>query len=99
MHNVRIAFHIHKLSYLDCAWLANSPYVITPQVDEHDMLSAFLLIVLELLFKSQVLGGIFAPAPGAGNRVGGYHAILNAHQKLRGGSGNKIGRASCRERE
>jgi len=88
MHNMRIAFYIHKLSYLDCARLANSPDVITPQVNEHDMLSALLFIVPELFFKSQVFGDILTPTASAGDGVIGYYAILDSDQKLGGSSYN-----------
>jgi hypothetical protein len=83
-----VAFHVHELSYLDCAWLADSPDVITPQVNEHDMLSTLLFIVLEFLFESQVFSDILTPTASAGNRMGGYYAILDSHQKLGGGSGD-----------
>jgi hypothetical protein len=88
MYNMRIAFHIHKLAYLNCAWLANSADVITPQVNEHDMLSTLLLIVLEFLFQSQVFSGILTPRASTSDGVIRYYAILNSHQKLGGSSYN-----------
>ena len=86
MHNMRIALDLHKLGYLNCAWLADSPDIITPQVNEHDMLSALLLVVSELFFQSRILGGVLAAAAGAGDGMGGYRAIFNSYQKLGGGS-------------
>jgi hypothetical protein len=83
-----IAFHIHKLGYLDCAWLADSPDVITPEVNEHNMLSALLFIVLEFLFESQVFSAILTAMASAGDRMSGYYSILDSHQKLGGGSGD-----------
>jgi hypothetical protein len=83
-----IAFYIHKLGYLDCAWLADSPDVITPQVNEHDMLSTLFFIVLEFFFQSQVFSSILTATASAGNRMGGYCAIFNSHQELGGGSGD-----------
>ena len=49
VHHMGVALHIHELGNLNGAWFADPPDVITPQVEEHDVLSTLLLVPSKLL--------------------------------------------------
>ena len=65
------------------AVLADAADVVAPEVDQHHVLGALLLVALQLLGQPQVLFLGPAARPRAGDRVRLDRASLDAHQHLR----------------
>src|SRR5437763_1137735 len=57
----------------------HSADVVAPQIDQHDVLRALLLVPLQLLAQAHVFFLGLAARPGARNRMRLRHAALDAH--------------------
>ena len=51
MHDVRVSLHIHQIFNFDRAVLAHSTNVISPKIDQHDVLGAFLFVGEHFFFE------------------------------------------------
>ena len=54
VHDVREPLERHELRHPHRAELADAANVVAPEIDEHDVLGAFLLVALEFLGEAQV---------------------------------------------
>jgi hypothetical protein len=79
---MRIALYIHELCNLNRAGLRNSPDIVTPEVEKHNVLSAFLLVPLETFLQSKVLGVIASTRACTGDGMGCHHPFFYPYQKL-----------------
>ncbi len=61
MHHVAVGLDLHQLVDRDPAVLAHAPEVVAPQVDEHHVLGALLLVGEQLLGDPAVVLGGVAP--------------------------------------
>jgi hypothetical protein len=83
MHHMRVALDHHQLRHMHRAVLADAPQVVASQIDQHDMLGAFLLIGEQLLCQSLVFLLAVAARARARYRAGDGFAPLHRHQHLR----------------
>ena len=86
VHDVGVALDVHELGYLYGAGQADAAYVVAPEVDEHDVFGALLLVGAQVGLQLQVLSGRVASGARAGDRVGGYLAVLDLDEQLGGGA-------------
>ena len=77
-----------RLSTWTRAELADLAQVIAAQVHQHVVLGQLLLVGQQFLFQSLVLLVGLAAGPGTGQGEGVEHAVLQLHQRLRGGPGH-----------
>ena len=71
MHHVAVGLHRHEVLDLDGAVLAHAPEVVAPEVHEHHVLGALLLVLEQLAGDADVLLGVGAARPRAGDRARG----------------------------
>ena len=89
MHHVAVALDVAVVLDPHGAGATDPTQIVATQVDEHQVLGAFLLVGEELLLEKQILLlGVSAP-PGPGDRVGGRPAVLDGHQRLRAGADDR----------
>ena len=69
MHHVRIALDEHQPLDLDRAVFANAAQVVATEIDEHDVLGAFLGIGEKLRFEFAVFFFVAPARPRAGQRT------------------------------
>ena len=69
VHDMGIALDRHQLRGVHGAIFADAAQVIARQIDQHDVLGAFLRIGEELAFKHQIGGRVKAARPCAGDRA------------------------------
>ena len=79
---MRVVLDLHEPVDADRAVLAHAPEVVPPQVDEHHVLGALLLVGEQLLGDLLVLGRPGAAGPGPGNRPGRRAAPADREQRL-----------------
>ena len=65
------------------AIIADAPQVVAPQIDQHDVLGAFLGIVEQLLFQLHIFLLVGAAPPRARERAIVGDALFQPHQHLR----------------
>ena len=83
VHDVRVALERHVLRHAHRAVFADAPEVVASEIDEHDVLGAFLLVALQLFGQPQILFVVRAARPRAGNRVRLHAPSLDTHEHLR----------------
>ena len=88
MHDVGVPLDGVQALDLDAAELADLAQVIAAQVHQHVVLGQLLLVGQQLLFQGLVLCVGLAAGPGPGQGEGVEHAVLQLHQRLRGGTGH-----------
>ena len=64
-------------------YVAHAPDVVAPEIHQHDVLGALLLVALQLLAEPDVLSSVAPARPRAGDRMRLHLAALDAHQHLR----------------
>ena len=82
MHHVRVGLDGHERVDLDRAVLAHPAEVVAPEVDEHDVLGALLLVGEQALGDPRVLGLVGAARARAGDRAGRHVAAGHGEQRL-----------------
>ena len=83
VHDVGVALYLHELRNLDGAGLADTTDVVTPKVDQHDVLGPLLLIAQQFLRQGVVLLLGLATRTRARDGMRRRCAVLYAHQQLR----------------
>ena len=83
VHHVREALEPHELRHAHRSVLADAADVVAAEIDEHHVLGALLLVALQLLGQPQVLFGVPAARPRAGDRMRLDARAFDAHQHLR----------------
>jgi len=80
VHHVGVTLDHHFFGELDRADFRDTARVVTPQVDQHQVLGDFLVITEQVLFERQI--GLFGGTTGAGsgNRAHGNQVVFNPHQ-------------------
>ena len=86
VHHMGVALHIHDLGNLNSARLRHPPDVVSPQIEQHDVLGTFLLVPSEILLQSLVFCSISPPGACSRDGMGGNHPLLHPYQKLRRGA-------------
>mmetsp|Transcript_40429 Transcript_40429/g.89805 ORF Transcript_40429/g.89805 Transcript_40429/m.89805 type:complete len:333 (-) Transcript_40429:1080-2078(-) len=76
VHHVAVALHLHQLLNHHAARHRHLAHIITPQVHQHDVLRAFFLISQQLPLQGNVLRGVGAAAPRAGQRAVCHDALV-----------------------
>ena len=82
MHHVRVALERHVLRHAHGAEFADAAEVVAPEVHQHDVLGALLLVALQLFGQPQIVFFVRAARPRAGNRMRLGVPALDAHQHL-----------------
>ena len=82
VHHVRVALEPHVLRHAHAAVLADAADVVAPEIDEHHVLGALLLVALQLVGEAQILLLGAAARPRAGDRMGLDVLPFDAHQHL-----------------
>ena len=77
VHHVRIALERHVGRHSHAAVFGHASNVIAPEVDEHHVLSALLLVALQLLGQAQVL--FFVASAGSRPGDGVRHHVTSLH--------------------
>jgi len=80
---VRVAFDLHLLTHLDRPGLGDPADIITAEVDQHQVLGAFLLVGQQLGLEGGIFGLVGTARPGAGDRPHRHLAVLEPGQDLR----------------
>ena len=82
MHHMRVSFDLHHIGELHGLIIGHAADVVAAQVDEHDMLGAFLGISQQLIGQGLVFGFIRPAAAGARQGPDRDHAFEHANQDL-----------------
>ncbi len=82
MHDVAVVLDLHQLVHTDRSVLADAAQVVAPEVDEHDVLGALLLVGQQLGGDAPVLLGRGPARAGAGDRLGRDVAPGDRQQRL-----------------
>ena len=80
--HVRVALHAHELVDLHAARHADAAEVVAPQVDQHDVLGALLVVGAQLGHEALVFGCVGAAPPRAGDRPGHDAVAVHGDQRL-----------------
>ena len=80
-----VALDVEEAVHLDRPRLADAPEVVAPEVDEHEVLGALLLVGEEVLLEADVLLGVRAAPARARDRVRRRHAVPHRHERLGAG--------------
>ena len=83
VHDVGVGLHDHQLVDADAAVLADAAEVVPPQVDQHHVLGALLLVGQEALGALDVLLGRIGTRPCAGDRPLLGAATVHLDERLR----------------
>ncbi len=83
MHHVGIALDHHLLGQLHRTDFRNAPGVVTPEVDQHQVLGNFLVVAEQVLFQRQISLFGRATRASAGDRAHGNQIVFDAHQHFR----------------
>src|SRR4030081_988745 len=83
VHDVTVALDRHLLGHFYAAEFGDAPEIVAPQIDQHDVLGAFLWIGHQLARELFVFRGILSPRSRSGNRANFRDAIAQADVKLR----------------
>ena len=80
VHHVRISLERHIRRHLHRAVCRHAPEIVAPQIDEHHVFGAFLLVALQLLSQPGVVFLSRPSRPRAGDRVRFDSASLDANE-------------------
>ena len=83
MHDVAVAFDYHLLGHFNGSEFGHPTKIIATQVDQHDVLGAFLRIAKQILRESVVVGWIFSPGACPGDGANLYDPFTHAHVQFR----------------
>ena len=83
MHDVAVALDHHLLGDLDAADRGHAAHVVPREVQQHQMLGAFLGIGEQLRGEALILLECRTPAARAGERAQAHRAAAHAHQDFR----------------
>ncbi len=83
MHDMGVALYPHQLIYPDPSNLRHPPQIIPSQIDQHDMLGLFFLIIHEFPFQSLVLFFRGPPPTGSSNGTEFHPTVLPPNHDLR----------------
>ena len=86
MHDVRESFHAHQIRHTHGPVVTDPAQVIPPQVHQHHVLRALLLVGQQLRFQPAIILVRIPARPRAGERPGFHDTAFQAHQQLRRGS-------------
>ena len=62
MHDVRVLLHVHQVADLHRAIFADAAQIVAAEIDQHDVLGALFLVVLQLFDQSLVVAAVGAAA-------------------------------------
>jgi hypothetical protein len=88
VHHVAVVLDGHEALDRHRAVFAHPPQVVAPEVDEHDVLGALLLVGEQLGGQSRVLLEVRAARARAGDRPGRDPAARDGDERLRAGAGD-----------
>ncbi|MNC85698.1 hypothetical protein D3C83_13090 [compost metagenome] len=80
VHHVRIAFDHHLLGHVHGAGLRHAPDIVAPEIDQHDVLGAFLRVGQQLIGEGGVFRRRCAAPPGAGDGAHRDGVAFETHQ-------------------
>ena len=83
VHHVAVALHDHHIVHAHTAILGNSTHIIASEIDEHDMLGAFLFIRKKLGSKRVIFLRGLPPPARSGDRADINLPTNRAHVHLR----------------
>ena len=86
VHDVAVAFDHELLAHFHGTGLRDAASIVAAEVDQHQVLGAFLRVGQQLSFQRQVLLDGGTARTGAGNRPHSDFAILQTHQDFRRGT-------------
>ena len=82
MHDVAEPLDHKTLGHAHAAELCHAAHVVAAEIDQHQVLGAFLGVGQQRALERQVLGPVDAAAAGAGERPDGDDALADPHQDL-----------------
>ena len=85
MHHVAVSLHVHEAFHPDRARPADPAEVVAAEVDQHQVLGPFLLVLQHLFSQTRVLGRRGSPRSGPGDRSGLRETTGHRHQRLGAG--------------
>ena len=88
MHHVRVGLDRHERLDGDGAVLADATQIVSPEIDEHHVLGALLLVLEQARGDHDVLLGVGAARARAGDRPRGDGAAGDGQQRLGAGAGD-----------
>ena len=89
MHDVAVALDVAVVLDADGARHTDPAQIVAAQVDQHQVLGAFLLVGQQLLLQQLIFFfGVAAPS-GSGDRVRRGTAVLHGHECFRAGTGDR----------
>lgn len=83
MHDVTETLDHKPFCDMDGTRLADTPHVITAEVNQHQMLGAFFFIRQQILLQPQIFGFILAAWARACQRSDRHGAVTQPHQNFR----------------
>src|SRR5580704_4535171 len=83
MHDVAVALDREFLGHLDRACFGDAPDIVAAEIEQHQMLGAFLFVGEELRRQTFVLGLRLAAPAGARDGPDGDFSAPRAHQDFR----------------
>ena len=83
VHDMAVALDREFLRHLDRTHLRDPPDIVAAEIEQHQMLGAFLLVGQKLRREALVLGLRLAAPACSGDRPDGDFAVAHAHQDFR----------------
>ena len=83
VHDVRVALDDHQITDAHGAVVGHTADIIACEIDEHDVLGAFLGVIQQFLSQRIVFSGGFAPPASAGDGADVDAAVHALHMNLR----------------
>ena len=83
---MRIALYGEFLGWPHGAYFCNPPYIIAPQIKQHQVLCQFFFISQKVGFQGPVFFGGCAPSTGSGNRPDRYFLTEYPHENFGAGT-------------
>ena len=95
MHDVGVALDVHQICHFDGSIFADTADVVAAEVDEHDVLGAFLFVGEHLALGGEVGGFAGAARAGSGDGAVLDAAAFDADQELGRGADDVGGFFFC----
>ena len=86
VQDVRVSLDDHQLGHRDRAELRDATHVVAPEIHEHDVLRALLLVGKELRRQRLILLARASARSCTGDRADRHTLVRDADEKLRGAS-------------
>ena len=83
MHDMRIAFDVHKFANLYATRRTHFADVVTGEIDKHDMFGTLFDVVLQFFSQLLITLPVNTAWTGASDGTDGHFIVFEAHEQFR----------------